>query len=324
MRFGHPYLLLFLLMLIPLIWGLSRLSSQRRKRFGSFAELQFYPHYLRVLSPFYSGLRIALLIAGFAFLVIALARPQWDYSPQTPESSGIDLICCIDVSQSMEATDMLPSRLNRAQLQISAFTSELRGDRVGIIAFAGQPSLVCPLTDDYDAIQMVIGSLSTQTIGMPGTDLGAALELAARAFDTGAGKKVLVLVSDGEDLEAKAIKRASSLKDMGISIYTMGVGSEKGAVIKNPETGEQVLSKLDAKTLSAIAKAGGGKYYNVTPSQTELRILLDQIFGLERSKQRDQSINAMKDQFMIFLLLAFVLISTALFINPYHKGEERS
>lgn len=323
MRFGYPYLLLLLILIIPLIWLLTRLGRQRRKRFGNFAEAQFYPHYLGALSPFYTSLRLALLIAAYAFTVLALARPQWDYSPQTMESSGIDLICCIDVSKSMDATDMLPTRLSRAQLQISAFTGELNGDRVGIIAFAGQPSLECPLTDDYDAVQMVISSLSTDTVGMPGTDLGAALDLAGRAFDSGSGKKVLIVISDGEDLEAKAVKRAVNLKDMGVTIYTMGVGSEQGALIQNPDTGEEVLTKLDAKTLARVAEAGGGKYFSVTPSQNEIRILLDQIFGMERSKLRSREINAMKDQFHVFLLIAFGLFGLALFISPWRKGVRR-
>ena len=324
MRFGQTYILLLLLLILPLIWLLVRLHKRRLQRFGSFAEAQFYPHYFARLSPFYSALRLSLLIAAFAFIVIALARPQWDYRPQALESSGIDLICCIDVSKSMDATDMLPSRLSRAQLQIASFVSELKGDRIGIIAFAGRPSLECPLTDDYDAVQMVINSLSTDTVGMPGSDLGAALELAAKAFDVGDGNKVLVLISDGEDLEEKAIKRASSLKDMGITIYTMGVGSSQGSLIQNPETGEEVLTKLDAKTLSEIATQGGGKYYNVTPSQSEIKILLDQIFGLERSKLRSREVNAMKDQYHIFLLIALALFASALGISPYRKeGSSR-
>lgn len=320
MRFAHPLILLLLLLILPMIWFLTRLGRKRLIRFKSFAEEQFYPHYLAGLSPFYSTLRLALMIASFAFIVLALARPQWDYSPEILESSGIDLICCIDVSRSMDATDMLPTRLNRAQLQISSFVSELEGDRVGIIAFAGQPSLECPLTDDYEAVQMVISSLSSNTIGMPGTDLGAAIELAARAFDAGAGKKVLIIISDGEDLEEKAVNRAANLKSLGIAVYTMGVGSAEGALIQNPDTGEEVLTKLDTKTLAKVAEVGGGKYYSVTPSQNEIRILLDQIFGMERSKLRSREINAMKDQYHIFLLIALGLFATAIFISPYRKA----
>ena len=324
MRFLHPYLLLLLLLLIPLVFLLVRQNRRRQKRFLDYAEAQFFvPQYKR-LSPFFSQLKLSLLIVALGLIILALAQPQWDYSPESYESSGLDIVCCIDVSKSMDATDLSPSRLIRAKLQLSAFVKQLEGDRISIVAFAGHASLECPLTDDYESVQMVLNSLSTETIQTYGTDIGAALDMGLRAFNSTDKGGIMFLISDGEDLEAKAVKRAKALADMGVTIYTMGVGNPEGSMIKNPVTGEEVMTKPDVQTLQKIAQITGGKFYAVTPSQNEIDLLLRQIYGREKTKLANREVNVMKDQYQVFLLIALLLLLVEIVISPYRKERERS
>lgn len=322
MRLLHPHYLYLLLLLIPLILLLLRRDSFRRRRFGSYAQDAFYTHSYRRVSPFFSSLKLSLLIAAFALIIVALAQPQWDFGKESFESSGLDIICCIDVSKSMDATDISPSRLTRAKLQLSSFIRQLEGDRIGIVAFAGHASLECPLTDDYESVQMVLNSLSSETISTYGTDIGAALDVGLRAFNSIERGGIMFLLSDGEDLEDKALKRAKELADMGITIYTMGVGSPAGSYIKNPASGEEILTKPDIESLKKIAAVTGGKFYAVTPSQNEIDQLLRQIYGRERSKLATREVNLMKDQYRLFLILALGLILLECLISPLRKKQE--
>ena len=319
MRFENPWLLLLLLLLIPLLLQLIRLGKRRLKRFSTYADTRFFDHYFARLSPFYFTLKLVLLLVSFAFLVIALARPQWDYQTEEINTASLDIIFAIDVSRSMDATDLSPSRLWRAKLQVSSLIQELKGDRVGIIAFAGSATLECPLTTDYAAAQMVLNSLNTNMAVRLGTDIGAALDLAERSFNSGQGNNILVLISDGEDLEGSAVTTARRLKGSGITIYTMGVGSESGTRITNPETGEEVVSSLDVSTLRRIADAGGGSFFLVSPGQSELSSLLTEIYGKERSRTDGRLIHRYKEQYALFVAIALLFLVIEVLINPYRK-----
>jgi Ca-activated chloride channel family protein len=302
-----------------MIWLLWRLKHTRNRRFLSFAQEQFYSQYYSSLSPFYSVLKLVMQILAFGFLIIALAGPQWDYQVEEIKTSGLDIICAIDISRSMDATDMLPSRLARAKLQISSFIDELEGDRIGIIAFAGNATLEAPLTDDYEAVRMVISSLSSSMAVKLGTDIGSALDLAAKSFDASEGNSILILISDGENLGSEAIEKARKLSSMGVSIHTMGVGTESGTKISNPETGDEITSYLDVKSLSRIASAGGGEFFNVTPGQSEIGELLSRLYGKERSRLDGRRVQSLKDQYQLFLMMSLIFILIDILIVPYRK-----
>ncbi|PKN76020.1 MAG: hypothetical protein CVU49_01220 [Candidatus Cloacimonetes bacterium HGW-Cloacimonetes-2] len=319
MRFENPWLLLLLILVLPMIWLLWRLKHTRNRRFLSFAQEQFYSQYYSSLSPFYSVLKLVMQILAFGFLIIALAGPQWDYQVEEIKTSGLDIICAIDISRSMDATDMLPSRLARAKLQISSFIDELEGDRIGIIAFAGNATLEAPLTDDYEAVRMVISSLSSSMAVKLGTDIGSALDLAAKSFDASEGNSILILISDGENLGSEAIEKARKLSSMGVSIHTMGVGTESGTKISNPETGDEITSYLDVKSLSRIASAGGGEFFNVTPGQSEIGELLSRLYGKERSRLDGRRVQSLKDQYQLFLMMSLIFILIDILIVPYRK-----
>ena len=308
MNLYNQHYLYLLLLLIPLVYGIIRWNLRLKRRFKSFAEGHFFAFYLGQRSQFYSVLKLSLLVLALVAVIIALIRPQWDYETREFDATGLDILIAVDVSKSMDATDMSPSRLIRAKIQIASFIDKLTTDRVGIMAFAGAASLECPLTDDYESIKMILNSLTTDSVPKPGTDIGAALEASQEAFASASGRHILILISDGEDLEAEAIATAKRLKSKGIVIYTMGVGSETGIEIQDPAGGRTATTKLDVKTLKEIAAASGGEFYAVTPGQNEIRLLLDRIYSSEKSKMYSKNMSTMKEQYHIFAIIALLLL----------------
>lgn len=319
MNLYNPNLFFLLLLVIPLVLLMIHLRQRRRKRFARFAEPQFMPNYLQRLSPFYLQLKILLILLALVFIILALVRPQWDFETQNFESQGLDIIICLDVSKSMDATDMPPSRLLRAKLQTTAFIDKLKGDRVGIITFAGKATLECPLTDDYESVSLVLSSLSTDNVVQLGTDVGAALALAEKSFLSSGGSNILLLISDGEDLGTSAVSQAHRLSTAGVRIYTLGVGTPEGIQITDTATQRSTFSKLDEQTLEDIAAAGGGRYFSITPGQNELELILQNIYTAEKGRARSKNISTYKEQYHIpaFLALLFLLLESA--IMPLRK-----
>lgn len=322
MNIYSVYNLLLLLLVPVLAWFILRAQKTFEKKFNRFADSGFLPIYLGSRSPFYSGLKLFLTLSAFILVIIALARPQWDFREQELGSTAMDIIFAIDVSRSMEAQDISPNRLTRSILQVSAFVDQLKTDRIGIISFAGAATVECPLTDDHDAIRMVLSSLSTQAAARPGTDIGRALDIARSAFNAGSGGGVLILISDGEDIPGNAISKAKDLASDGVRIYSMGVGSEEGAIITNPHTGAERISKLDASTLQRIAKVSGGEFYRITPSASEIQIVLSRIYQTEKAHSNTRRIFMYKEQYHIFVLAALLFLVLECMILPLRKREK--
>lgn len=330
MNWGQPYWLLLLLLLPVGIYLLIQEQSRLSKRLSSFAEEKFHSFYLQGLSRFQRKLKLALLLVAYTFMVIALARPQWDSELQMVNRTGIDIVVCIDVSKSMDATDIQPSRLLRAKDQISLFIDQLKGDRVAIVPFAGAAFVQCPLTDDYGALKMFVNSLSTDTVPVLGTDIGKALEKASKAFLPQSNQKLILLLSDGEDLEQGAVKLAEKLGHQGIRIYALGIGSPEGSTVPivtpdgnatyaRDENGEYVISKLDTKTLSQIAKATSGQFYLVTPQQNEIFKILARIQGMEKARYTSSQFQQLKEQYTVFVLPLILLLIIELVIRQTRK-----
>jgi Ca-activated chloride channel family protein len=314
---------LFLLVLVPLLtWFILRAQKSFEQRFKRFAESGFLPMYLGKRSPFYSGLKLFLLLTAFILVTVAVARPQWDFREQELNSTGMDIIFAIDVSRSMEAADIQPNRLTRSILQVSAFVDQLSTDRIGIISFAGSATVGCPLTDDREAIKIVLSSLSTEAAARPGTDIGRALDLARSAFNAGSGGGVLILISDGEDIPGNAITKARDLASDGVRIYSMGVGSEEGAIITNPYTGAERVSRLDAATLERIAKVSGGEFYRITPSASEIQLVLSRIYQSEQAQSNTRKVFMYKEQYHIFVLAALLFFVLESLILPFRKRDQ--
>jgi Ca-activated chloride channel homolog len=224
------------------------------------------------VSPVKRLLKSALIIAATALLFIALARPHLLDDWTEENRTGLDVLLAVDCSKSMLTQDVKPSRLERAKLAIADFADHVPDNRLGLIAFAGDAFLECPLTLDHDAFQTAVRDLDADTIPRPGTDLAAAIDLAVDSLRSQPNNmKFLVLITDGEDLEGRAIASAKNAAQNGLRIFTVGVGTAEGDRIPEPDIsgassyhrdayGQEVLSKLDESTLRQIAAASGGAY----------------------------------------------------------------
>jgi Ca-activated chloride channel homolog len=269
---------LWLAVLAPLcLIALQRYSDwARRRQLAQLAAAPFVAELTRSASPLRRVLKQVLLVIAVAGVGIALARPQWGEQTEISHLFGQDTVFVLDCSRSMLASDVTPSRLQRAKLAILDFVQRRGHGRVGLVAFSGQAFLQCPLTFDYGAFQDALMAIDDRTIPVPGTDIGRALEEASQAMDKTQRPKLVVLLTDGEDLEAGGVRTAETLGKAGVVVFTVGVGTPAGAEIQTvnergkaelvrDERGEVVRSRLDEPTLRAIAKATHGAYYPLGP-----------------------------------------------------------
>jgi len=335
MQWGNPNAL-FLLLIFPAVLILIVFTRRiRKKAFSKYAESRFYDYYFQQFSYFKFDLKNILILIALLFLIIALAKPQWDREMQIIEKEGVDIVICMDVSKSMDASDIQPSRIERAKDQISLFIDQLKGDRIAIVTFAGRSFVQCPLTDDYGAAKLFLSLLNTETVSSYGTDIGKAIQTSLDVFAQDDKHKIIILVSDGEDLEEKAIDIAEEAKKQGAIIYSLGIGSPEGSTIpikdengnmvyaKN-DKGEIVFSRLNVQTLSKIAKATNGRFFPITPQQSEIYQILTEIKTIEKKKIDSRQYSRYKEQYHYFVLTAlFFLIIESLIMVIRNTPFER-
>ncbi len=277
MDFAHPHFAepkwLWLAILGPLLMAaLYRYAAwSRRLQIAKLVVPERAASMTRSHSPIRRLSKQLLLQISVACIGLTLARPQWGEQTEAIRTLGEDILFLLDVSKSMLSSDVKPNRLTRAKFSIMDFVQRHGQGRVGLLVFAGQAFLQCPLTFDYDAFQESLMAVDAQTIPVPGTDLGRALEEAFAAMEKNERRKVMVLGSDGEDLENKGVSQAKELADKGVMVFTIGVGTPAGSTVPqlSPQgtadvlrdsTGNVVTSRLDENTLRNIAEATKGTY----------------------------------------------------------------
>jgi Ca-activated chloride channel homolog len=282
MNFTNPHFAepvwLWLAFLGPMILAVLQLYARwaRRRQLAKIAA----PGFLEQLTPSHSparrGIKNVLLLLTVAGVGMALARPQWGEHTDRSHSLGHDILFALDCSNSMLASDVAPTRLQRAKLAMLDFMHRNPRGRLGLVAFAGQAFLQCPLTYEYGAFEESLMALDEKTIPIPGTDIGSALDEAFRAMRKSNRQKLLILLTDGEDLEKGGVRIAETLAKQNVVVFTVGVGTPAGAEIQvineqgrqdllRDSKGEVVRSRLDETTLRAIAQATGGAYYPLGP-----------------------------------------------------------
>ena len=243
----------------------------RRQQVAALAAPQLLAGLLASHSPARRAVKQAVLVLALALSGLALARPQWGETSEIAAATGEDILFILDCSRSMLADDVRPNRLARARLAIQDFVQQHGRGRVGLVAFAGQAFLQCPLTFDYDAFRDALMAVDEKTIPVPGTSMGRALEEATAAMEKNQRRKILVLVTDGEDLERTGVAKARQLETNGVVVFTVGVGTPAGGPIQftneraqtdtvRDAQGQVVVSRLDEKTLQEIALATHGAY----------------------------------------------------------------
>ncbi len=279
MRWGNSYLFL-LFLLLPVLGAFFVWVNWRQNRLlKKFCEAKF----LAKLIPDYSFVRPlvkqSLWLIAFIFLVVTLAEPKWGYHFEEVVRKGSDLIIAVDVSNSMLAEDIKPNRLERVKRKIYDLLQMAKGDRIGLVAFAGKAILLCPLTLDYQAVDQFLESLNTDLIPIQGTDFTGALQIALKSFKDSKNSKAILLFTDGEDHGPELQSVLKELKEKNIPLYILGVGTPEGAPIplpkgqggfKRDEAGNVVISKLNEKELANLAVASGGEYVRSVTSDADL------------------------------------------------------
>lgn len=277
----------------------------------------------RLTSTFSRRRRIikqVLIVCGVLLLLLALARPQWGHNWERAESRGVDVMIALDVSLSMLAEDIRPNRLERSKLAILDLLHQTRGDRVGLIAFAGSAFLQCPLTLDQSAFRQTLNALTTDTIPVGGTNLAAAFAEAKSYFESAENTRIVVVITDGEDLEASGIARARELADAGVRILTVGVGNPEGELIPiqgndgqrdylRDASGNFVRTALDELTLKQIAEIGQGMYTPLGNSGEGLRSVYNFIVSEFPPDERNESLQRIPiERFQWFVGFALLLL----------------
>lgn len=334
MRFAEPMFLWGLLSL-PLFALLFVYAYHRRKKLAArFVSLSMLPKLSTSVSPWRRLAKVTILLFAIAFLFVALARPQWGRKMEHIERRGLDLVLLQDISLSMLAEDVKPNRLTRSRHEISAFLESLSGDRVGLVAFSGEAQVMVPLTLDYGTVQMMLRELTPGWL-MPGTNLEKAIRKGMDLYRNSgsAGQySVMILMSDGEELEAAAVNAAKEAAEMGIRIYTIGIGSREGVPIpvpsKNGEVaykkdmqGNIVTTRLEDGTLQEIASVTGGLYFYANPGEFQLQKVLTEIASLEKKDQATDRMENYQDRYQIFLALAALLFLIEALVSE--RGRKR-
>jgi Ca-activated chloride channel family protein len=272
MKFAEPlWLVIGLAACALLVWTWLRYDRRQHVALGVFASSHLHAALTSSFSTARRNWKRSLFIASAALMFVALARPQAGYRWEETKRRGIEILFAVDTSKSMLTPDVKPDRLTRAKLAVDDFVNRLDGDGVGLIAFAGTAFLQCPITLDYNAFNESLAALDTNTIARGGTDISNAIrEAQASLQDRPSTDKILILLTDGEDLEGNDVETAKAAAQAGLKIYSVGVGTANGDLIPLPaesgggfvkdDTGQYVKSHLDEKTLQAIAQATGGIY----------------------------------------------------------------
>lgn len=264
-KIGILFLILYLLACI-FHWKCKKNEKKLLKLWGILPNMQ-QVHYSKIRQ----WIRKCLFRLGFLSLGLALARPQWGFITEKRQQVGLNVIFAIDTSKSMLANDVRPNRLELAKMSIEELLKSLKGNQVGLIAFAGSAFLQCPSTADYGAFKLALQSLDTDIIPKGGTNLSEAMELAATIFDETARYKQIILLTDGENLSGDVLKCAQKMAQQGITIHTVGIGSAAGAPIgitndrglteyMKDESGKTIITRLDEATLQQIAQTTRGFY----------------------------------------------------------------
>jgi Ca-activated chloride channel homolog len=324
-RFAHISFL-YLLALIPVFSVLLVLFLVwRKKALNRFGEFQLIH---RLMPEFSTGrliYKFVLLMIGVAFLVLALADPQTGSKMEKYQRKGIDVMIALDVSNSMLAEDIRPSRLERAKQSISKLIDRLDGDRIGIIVFAGKAYNQLPITTDYGAAKMFLSAINTSIVPVQGTAIADAIDMATGAFGQSTHNKAIIVISDGEDHQGDVLEKTEIAAKKGIVFYTVGMGMPEGGPIpvyngdtrtgyKKDRDGSTIITRLDESLLQRIASVGKGMYVRANNSEEGWQKVFDDLNKIEKSELESRQFSDYEDRFQYFIGFCLLFLIFELFV----------
>ena len=313
--------------ILPILWvayflvmGWKRRAQNRFAHVGLMEKLS--PH----RSKFKPAFKLLMLSLGISFLILGLVNPKIGTQLETVKREGVDIVFAIDVSKSMLAEDIAPNRLEKSKRLVSAIINQLANDRIGIIAYAAQAIPQLPITTDYGAAKMFLQALNTNMLSSQGTALDAALDLSGTYFDDeDQTNRVVFLISDGEDHSEEGASAAQRAANMGIRIFTFGVGTDEGSPIpikrngvvdsyKKDMKGETVITKRNPVILQEIAEAADGEYVDGNDTQAVVDFVAETLKNMDKKEFEAKKFVSYKDQFQAFLFAGFLLILLEMFL----------
>ena len=322
---GHLWAFLLIAILL-LLFGFALFV--RKKNLSLFGKKKLIKILMPESSVGLKNFKFVLIAIAFASLVIAWANPLIGTKYETVKREGIDVIFAIDVSKSMNAQDVIPSRMLKAKQLVSNTIDQMSNDRIGLIVFAGNAYLQMPVTVDYSGAKMYLKTINTDMAPKQGTAISEAVNLAINSFNEEAeAYKTLVIISDGEDHDGNAEAMITQAKEKGIIVHTIGVGSDQGAKIptdnngsfKTDEDGSPVTTKLNESMLKELAELGGGQYFNASTPDLSEKIILA-LKGQEARFIDEKVFTSFKNHFPVFLGIALALLLLEMLI-PERKSK---
>lgn len=327
MIFAEPKYLM-LLLLIPVFFVIQALvlkfRAKRIRRFGDHALVE-------KLMPSYSKakvwLRLSLFAIAFMFFILGISRPQMGAILKEHKTRGAEVMVVLDVSNSMLAQDYSPNRLERAKLAISRMVDKLRDDRIGLIVFAGNSFVQLPITTDYVSAKMFLSSISTESVPIQGTAMGEAISTALRSFSAQSDKsRAIIVITDGENHEDDPVAAARQAAELGVRVFTIGVGSPQGTMIPmgdgqylEDREGNPVVTRLDEKVLQEVAEAGKGLYVHAGNREFGLDPVIEEISRMDDEEYNSIVFEEYDELYMYFLAVAFFFLVLEMLI-----GDRRS
>jgi len=276
----------------------------------------------RKLNTTYSGIfnKILLRIVYFTLLIIALLGPSFGESTREIQSVGKDIILAVDLSQSMNANDVQPSRLEKVKFELKNIIEAFSSDRIGLVIFSSEAFVQCPLTYDQNALNLFIETLHSGLVPRTGTDLGPALKISLEKLNdensplTQQKSKVIILISDGEDFGDETQEILETIKEYNIKLFTLGVGTERGSKILTPrgfkkdKDGNDVVTKLNSRGLKSLANSTNGKYYEINSNKNDIERLINNINQIEGELREARQVDVSANKYFFFLLAGLVLL----------------
>lgn len=331
-RFEDP-IYLWALLVIPVLL-LIRLAGWRRRRskLRKFGDPELVRQLMPNVSKFRPTVKFWLLLVAWALLVVMVARPQVGAEVQRDKRNGIEAIICLDISNSMLAQDVAPSRLDKSKLLVESLVDRFTNDKIGLIVFAGDAYVQLPITSDYVSAKMFLQNIDPSLIQTQGTDIAQAINLGLHSF-TQADKigRAIIVITDGEDHEGGAVEAAAEARKKGVNVFILGVGDTKGAPIPTGDggymkdrSGQTVMTALNEQMCREAAQAGSGKYIHVDNTGDAQIELNNDLARLQRGESESVIYNAYDEQFQAFGILVILLLVVEVCIleakNPLLKN----
>jgi Ca-activated chloride channel family protein len=329
-RFEDP-IFLYALALLPLLALIHIFTNyRRRKRLRVYGDPALLKQLMPDVSRYRNNLKFWLMLTALGLLIVVVARPQFGTKVDKTKRAGIEAIIAMDISNSMMAQDVAPSRLEKSKLMVSNLVDKMVNDKVGLIVFAGDAFTQLPITSDYVSAKMFLDNISPNLITTQGTDIKEALDMASKSFtqQENVGRAVIV-ITDGENHEPGAVESAKALAKQGVRVFVLGVGSPSGAPIPIPGStqyrkdreGNTVVTKLDEQMCDEIAAAGKGVYIHVDNTESAQQLLSNELDKLAKKELDSTVYSEYDEQFQAVAILALVVLLIEMMIlerkNPF-------